>query len=62
MSVYLGELDDNKNVEDMKTLLKDFERSRNIQIWHDASTIANHSHIIFAVNILYDPAVFYINE
>ena len=58
----LGELGDNKNVDDMKTLLKDFERSRNIQIWHDASTIANHSHIIFAANILYDEAVFYTNE
>ena len=58
---FLGELDDNMNVDDMKMTLKDFERSRHIQIWHDASTIANHSHILFAINILYDAAVFYTN-
>ena len=58
---FLDELDDNMNVDDMKMTLKDFERSRHIQIWHDASTIANHSHIRFAINILYDAAVFYTN-
>ena len=28
-------------------------------MWHDASVIANHSHILFCVNVMYDPAVFY---
>ena len=59
---FLGELDEKMNIDDMKMMLKDFERSRNIQIWHDASTVANHSHVIFSANILYDAAVFYTND
>lgn len=42
--------------------LKQYECTRNLQIWHDASTIANHSHILFAVNVLYDTAVFYTDK
>ena len=38
--------------------LKIVERTRNIQIWHDGSTIANHFHILFTANIVYDSAVF----
>ena len=43
----------------MKERLKRYERTRHLQIWHDGSCIANHGHILFCVNILYDPAVFY---
>ena len=28
-------------------------------IWHDGSSINNHGHILFCVNVIYDPAVFY---
>ena len=31
-------------------------------MWHDGSTIANHGDILFSVNIIYDPAVFYTRE
>ena len=48
-----------ETIFEMKEKLKKFERSRNFQIWHDASVIANHGHILFCINILFDPAVFY---
>ena len=28
-------------------------------IWHDLSTVANHSHLVFMATCLYDPATFY---
>ena len=59
---FLGELDEEMSIDEMKKLLKELERSRHIQIWHDASTVANHAHILFSVNILYDQAVFYTNS
>ena len=58
----IGELDPNENVDDLKQKLKKYERTRNLQMWHDASVIANHGHILFCVNILYDPAVFYTSD
>ena len=42
----------------MREKLNFFERTRHLQIWHDASTIANYGHILFCVNLLYDSAVF----
>ena len=58
----IGEVDLNENVNDLKQKLKNYERTRNLQVWHDASVIANHGHILFCVNILYDPAVFYTSD
>ena len=55
----LNELEDNMDEKEMSAKLMQLERSRNIQMWHDASTIANHSHMLFSINILYDTAVFY---
>ena len=45
----------------MKTNLKKYERTCHFQIWHDGSTTANHGHIMFAVDVFYDEAVFYTN-
>ena len=45
----------------MKTNLKKYKRTRHFQILHDGSTIANHGYTMFAVNALYDEAVFYTN-
>ena len=55
----LNELNCDDSINTMKQKLKNFERTRNIIMWHDASVIANHSHILFCVNVMYDPAVFY---
>ena len=49
------------SVEEMENKIKKYESSHHFQIWHDGSTIANHGHIMFTVNILYDKAAFYTN-
>ena len=71
---YFETISDNKLIERLKTIheyiptddtkkmkdkLKAFERSRHLQTWHDGSTICNHGHILFTINVLYDPAIFY---
>ena len=43
----------------MRMRVKDLERTRHFMIWHDLSTVANHSHLVFMVSCLYDPACFY---
>ena len=55
----VGELNENEDFITMREKLRSFERSRNLQMWHDASTVSNHSHILFCVNVMYDPAVFF---
>ena len=35
------------------------ERTQHLMIWHDLPTVANHSHLVFMVSCLYDPACFY---
>ena len=58
----IGEMKSNLTTDELKSLLENLERTRCIQLWHDGSTVANHSHILFSVNILYDVAVFYTDE
>ena len=58
----LGEYNHNEDFNYMKQKLKMYERSRNFQVWHDGSSIANHEHILFCINVLYDPAVFYTSK
>ena len=53
----IGEFDKNEDLDTMKRKLKFFERSRHLQIWHDGSSVANHSHIMLSVNVLYDPVI-----
>ena len=36
-----------------------FSTTRHLQLWHDASCLSNHGFILFTVNALYDPAVYY---
>ena len=56
----IGEfIHETESLSDMKERLKQYERTRHLQIWHDGSCIANHGHILFCINVLYDPAVFY---
>ena len=40
--------------------LKSFERTRNLMLWHDGSTVSNHSHLM-VVSSMYDPAI-YLND
>ena len=60
---FIGEtFDPFDNILDLRTKLKIHERTRHLQIWHDGSSISNHGHILFCVNIIYDPAVFYTSD
>lgn len=53
---------EDKTEEEMQNRLKLIERTRHLKVWHDQSTIANHSHLIFMVSCIYDSAVYYTNE
>ena len=33
--------------------------TRHLQLWHDASCLSNHGYILFTINALYDPAVYF---
>ena len=48
--------------KDMQNRLKSIERTRHLKLWHDQSTIANHSYLVFMVSCVYDSAVYYTNE
>ena len=58
----IGELNLDDSVNEMKDKLERFERSRHFMLWHDASEIVNHSHMLFTVHVMYDPAVFFTSE
>lgn len=58
----LGEYDSTLTQEEMRSKLIQLASNRSIQVWHDASTIANHSHLLFTCNVLYDQAVFLSDE
>ena len=55
----LNEVKVDEDDEVMRTRLQNMERTRHLMIWHDLSTVANHSHLVFMVACLYDPACFY---
>jgi fructosamine-3-kinase len=46
-------------VDEMRKRLKEVETTQHLMIWHDLSTVENHSHLGFMVTCLYDPACFY---
>jgi uncharacterized protein involved in tolerance to divalent cations len=48
-----------EEIGDMGKRLMDIERTRHLIISHNLSTVANHSHLVFMVACLYDPACFY---
>jgi hypothetical protein len=58
----INEYHDGGNEDEMRARLKKSERTRHIKMWHDLSTVANHSHLVFMVSCLYDPAIYYTNE
>ena len=58
----MSKLNCNETVDDMREKIKQFERTRHLQVWHDASDIANHGHILFCINVLYDPAGFFLQQ
>ena len=45
----------NENIDILRERFK--YTNGNLQIWHDGSSISNHSHLLMAVNTLYDIAI-----
>ena len=60
----LGELEESKSLDEaaMKKKLANLEQTRNLMVWLDNSTVANHGHLACLITCLYDPAVFYTPE
>ena len=46
----------------LSSKLKQLQRTRHLALWHDGSTLSNHSHLLMMVNVLYDSAIFYTSE
>ena len=44
----------NEEVEKMRKHLGDLERTRHLIVWHDLSTVANHSHLVFDMDDDYE--------
>ena len=57
-----GDNDLSKTKEELLTRLKLHERRRFFTLWHDGSTISNHSHILMTVMCTYDKAIYMTNE
>ena len=58
----INEWNDNDSDSNLRLKLQEHATRRNLQIWHDASVISNYGHILFTVNTLYDPAVYYTDQ
>ena len=50
---------ENSTFFEQRETLKSFQRTRNLALWHDTSTIAGHSYLLMMIKCLYDPAIFY---
>ena len=58
----LKEYNDSLDESGLRQRLIKFERTRSFMIWHDASCLANHGHLVFMVHTLYDPAIHLTDE
>jgi hypothetical protein len=57
-----NEVKEGEDMANLKQHLMEIERTRHLLVWHDLSTVANHSHLVFMVSCLYDPAIYYTDE
>ena len=58
----LNERKEGEDETEMRNRLKVMERTRHLLVWHDLSTVANHSHLVFMATCLHDQATFYTNS
>ena len=49
------------DVNQMRQAIKEAETTRHFSIWHDAAIVANHGYVLFMIQNIYDPAVYYTN-
>ena len=54
--------DHNKSLEALHLDLAALQCTRTIALWHDYSTVLQQEYILFAVWVIYDPAVFFTEE
>ena len=52
----------NPSLEELQHSLSTLQRRRTLAIWHDHSTVLQTGYILFAVWVVYDPAVFYTQD
>ena len=52
----------NLDTTELKCTLKSLQRSRNVLLWHDTSTLSDHSHLLMLVKCLYDTALFFTDD
>ncbi len=60
--ITLNEVKEGEEIANLRQHLMELERTRHLLVWHDLSTVANHSHLVFMVAWLYDPALYYTDE
>ena len=53
------EYDNATPTADLIDKLKSFERKIHLSLWHDGSTVSNHSHILMMVSCIYDKAIYF---
>ena len=51
-----------KSSQDLLQKMKTFQRTHNLILWHDGSTLSSHRYILIMVATLFDDAVFMTNE
>ena len=47
---------------ELKRTLKSLQRPRNLMLWHDISTVSDHSHLLMLVTCLYDTTLFFMDD
>ena len=52
----------NLDTDELQRILKSFQRTRNLMLWHDTSTVSDHSHLLMLVKCLYDTALFFTDD
>ena len=56
---YHHHLSPDTTIEELRTTIKNFQRSRSLILWHDHGTILGLGCILITVHVAYDPAIFY---
>lgn len=56
---YHHQLSPDATIEEFRTTIKHFQRSRSLILWHDHGTILGLGCILITVHVAYDPAIFY---
>ena len=49
------------DVNQMREAVKKADTTCYFGIWHDAATVANHGYVLFMIQNIYDPPVYYTN-